>query len=95
MAEEAQQEDGRTVNATFDHSLSQNATYTIQAGTLIDPVNTLLLGTAEQVRAAATQCIEAAAQGGGYILSSACSVAPHTPPENILQLRRAADEVGA
>ena len=28
--------------------------------------------------------------GGGYILSSACSVAPHTPPENIEQLRRAA-----
>ena len=61
----------------------------------IDPVNALLTGTPEQVRAAATSCIKAAADGGGYILSSACSVAPHTSPENILQLRRAADEASA
>lgn len=58
----------------------------------VDPVNTLLLGTTGQVYADATQRIRSAAAGGGYILSSACSVAPHTPPENILQLRRAADD---
>ncbi|HEY0304695.1 MAG TPA: uroporphyrinogen decarboxylase family protein [Longimicrobiales bacterium] len=61
----------------------------------IDPVNTLLLGTPEQVRAAAATCIRTAARGGAYILSSACSVAPHTSPENILQLRQAADEASA
>ncbi|MDP9191464.1 MAG: Ig-like domain-containing protein [Acidobacteriota bacterium] len=37
----ALQEDGRTVNTTFDHSLSQNATYTIQVGALVDPVSAL------------------------------------------------------
>jgi uroporphyrinogen-III decarboxylase len=35
------------------------------------------------VRAAARSCIDAAAAGGGYILSSACSVPPHAPPENL------------
>ena len=34
----ALQEDGRTVNTTFDHSLSVNATYTIDVGSLIDPI---------------------------------------------------------
>jgi hypothetical protein len=32
--------------------------------------------------------------GGGYILSTACSVAPHAPPENILALTRAAEAKG-
>ena len=58
----------------------------------IDPVNTLLLGTPEQVYADARERIGIAGAGGGYILSSACSVAPHTPPANIMQLRRAADQ---
>jgi hypothetical protein len=57
----------------------------------IDPVNTLLLGTAETTRADALARLATAAPGSGYILSSACSVPPHTPPENILQLRSAAE----
>ncbi|MGZ8778837.1 MAG: Ig-like domain-containing protein, partial [Thermoanaerobaculia bacterium] len=39
IAAAALQEDGRTVNLTFDHSLSQNATYTIDTATLVDPVS--------------------------------------------------------
>ncbi|HKR62553.1 MAG TPA: carboxypeptidase regulatory-like domain-containing protein, partial [Thermoanaerobaculia bacterium] len=35
----ALQDDGRTVNTTFAHSLSQNATYTIEVGSLLDAVN--------------------------------------------------------
>ncbi|HYI12032.1 MAG TPA: carboxypeptidase regulatory-like domain-containing protein [Thermoanaerobaculia bacterium] len=35
----ALQEDGRTVNTTFAHSLSQNAAYTIAVGSLLDPLN--------------------------------------------------------
>lgn len=60
----------------------------------MDPVNTLLLGTPELVLAAARACISDAAKGGGYILSSACSVPPQTPPENILKMREAAEEFG-
>ncbi len=39
IAAAALQEDGRTVNLTFDHSLSRNATYTIDTGALVDPVS--------------------------------------------------------
>jgi len=60
----------------------------------LDPVGTLLEGTEEQCYEAARRRIDVAKTGGGYVLSSACSVAPHTPPENILQLRRAVEERG-
>jgi len=60
----------------------------------LDPVATLLAGSAGTCFAAAIERIAAAKAGGGYILSSACSVAPHTPPENIMQLRRAVEEAG-
>jgi hypothetical protein len=60
----------------------------------LDPVATLLNGTADACFAAALERMAAAKAGGGYILSSACSVAPHTPPENIMQLARAADVAG-
>jgi hypothetical protein len=60
----------------------------------LDPVGTLLQGTTAQCYDAARDRIDVAKAGGGYILSSACSVAPHTPPENILQLRRAVEDAG-
>lgn len=60
----------------------------------VDPVNTVLRGTPEQVRADAERRLAAAMAGGGYILSTACSVPPHAPPENIRQLRAAADAAG-
>jgi uroporphyrinogen-III decarboxylase len=60
----------------------------------LDPVGTLLNGGADACFAAALDRLAAAKAGGGYILSSACSVAPHTPPESILQLRRAVEAEG-
>lgn len=60
----------------------------------IDPVNTMLRGTREQVRADAERRLAAAMGGGGYVLSTACSVAPATPPANILELRAAAEAAG-
>lgn len=60
----------------------------------LDPVGTLLRGSAEACFAAARGRLAAAKAGGGYVLSTACSVAPHTPPENVLQLRRAVEEEG-
>jgi len=60
----------------------------------LDPVATLLNGSADSCLTAALERIAAAKPHGGYILSSACSVAPHTPPENILQLRKATEAAG-
>jgi uroporphyrinogen-III decarboxylase len=55
----------------------------------LDPVNILLHGTPDQVLENALRCIAAGSPGGGYILSSACSVPPHAPPENVLMLSAA------
>lgn len=55
----------------------------------IDPVNIILNGSPREVYDKASECIESAAAGGGYILSSACSVAPAAPPENIIQMHQA------
>jgi len=60
----------------------------------IDPVNAVLMGTPEQVLEAARERILTAGPGGGYILSTACSVAPAAPPENILKLREAVERWG-
>jgi uroporphyrinogen decarboxylase len=57
----------------------------------IDPVNTVLHGTPDDVLAAARERIEIAAPGGGYILSTACAVPPAAAPENVLAIGRAAD----
>lgn len=58
----------------------------------LDPVNTLLRCSRSIVREAAARCIEAASEGGGYVLSSACSVAPRTRPENLSILAEVAAE---
>ncbi len=60
----------------------------------LDPVNTMLFGTPDDVRTAARERLRIAAPGGGYILSTACSVAPAAPPENIMVLREAVDTWG-
>lgn len=52
----------------------------------IDPVNTLLLGKLDQIKNDVEWRIIVGKKNGGYILSSACSIAPKTPPENILLL---------
>lgn len=60
----------------------------------IDPVNTLLLGSLDAVAEDARKRTKIGMQGGGYILSSACSVAPHTPPENIAILSEIGEKFG-
>ncbi len=60
----------------------------------IDPVNTLLYGNESAVKEDVKRRIEIGKTGGGYILSSACSVSPHTPPENIEMLALLAEELG-
>lgn len=58
----------------------------------IDPVHTLLEGDPESVRQDALRRLAIGEPGGGYILSTACSIAPRTPPRNIRVLREAAEE---
>lgn len=49
----------------------------------IDPVNTLLLSSIENIKKDVEWRINIGKENGGFILSSACSVAPKTPPQNI------------
>lgn len=55
----------------------------------LDPVNVLLHGTPDMVLEKAKELIQTAGVGGGYILSTACSVSPATPAENIASLAKA------
>jgi hypothetical protein len=49
----------------------------------IDPVNILRNGTVEEVRKDVLHRLETGMRAKGFILSTACSIAPGTPPENI------------
>lgn len=60
----------------------------------IDPVNTLLYGSHEDIVRDVKWRIDVGMQGGGFILSTACSVAPMTPPENIELLSELIEEKG-
>ncbi|KPL26473.1 MAG: hypothetical protein AMS23_01635 [Bacteroides sp. SM1_62] len=60
----------------------------------IDPVNTLLYGNKETVRDDAEYCLRVGKPNGGYILSTACSIAPHTKKENVEILAEVAEEKG-
>lgn len=60
----------------------------------IDPVNTLLYGNADEIKKDVAWRIGVGKPGGGYILSTACSVAPQTPPEHIELLAPLATEFG-
>jgi len=60
----------------------------------IDSVNILLRGSAQTVRKNAIEKIQMAGEDGGYIMSSACSVAPRVPAENLAVLYEVAQEYG-
>ena len=49
----------------------------------VDPVNTLLRGDAAKIKEEITKILGAAEKMDGFILSSACSVAPPAPPDNM------------
>ena len=55
----------------------------------IDPVNTLLIKSRQEVLADALQRLAIGSRDGGYILSSACSVSPRVPAENVAVLVQA------
>lgn len=61
----------------------------------LDPVNTLLYGDKQTVRAAVENRMQIAKPGGGYILSTACSVAPAVKPELLEFMTEIAHQLGA
>jgi uroporphyrinogen decarboxylase len=60
----------------------------------IDPVNVLMNGTREEVTEDVKRRLEVGMGAGGFILSTACAIAPRTPPENVMLLRELAEEYG-
>lgn len=60
----------------------------------IDSVNTLLRGTREEILEDARKRIEVGKAAGGFILSTACSVAPYVERGKLLLLREAVDRWG-
>jgi uroporphyrinogen decarboxylase len=49
----------------------------------INPVDTLLRGTPDSVKAACRACVEAFAGSRRFILSTGCAISPLTPPANL------------
>lgn len=60
----------------------------------IDPVGILLNGKPSDVERKARECIEKAARGGGFILSSGCEIPLNAPFENIKAMVSAAKKYG-
>ncbi len=60
----------------------------------IDPVNTLLKSDEENIRKDVEWRLKIGKPSGGFILSSACSIAPYTPPKNIELLVDLAEKFG-
>lgn len=60
----------------------------------VDSVNTLLEGTSDTILADARRRIEIGKEGGGFILSTACSVAPYVERGHLQLLREAAERWG-
>jgi MtaA/CmuA family methyltransferase len=60
----------------------------------IDSVNVLLKMSRQEVKADAQKRIEIGKEGSGFILSTACSIAPNVPGENIEALHEAVEEFG-
>jgi len=58
----------------------------------VDPVHTLLFGTPALITEDVRMRLRTGSRGGGYILSTACSIAPRTPRENV---RRLVEEAAA
>lgn len=60
----------------------------------IDSVNVLVDRSPDEILADAKRRIEVGKIGGGFILSTACSVAPRVPPKHVLLLREAVERWG-
>ena len=60
----------------------------------MDSVNVLLKSSVEHIRELTIEMIHTGAPGGGYILSTSCSVAPRVPKDHLKLLVDTADNFG-
>ena len=60
----------------------------------IDPVHTLLNGTPDQIRSDVIRRLETGMTARGFILSTACAIAPETPASHVAMLRELAEKYG-
>ena len=60
----------------------------------IDPVNMLMNGSPDEVREDARRRLEIGMKAKGFILSTACSIAPSTPARNLAALYEVVEEYG-
>ena len=60
----------------------------------VDSVNLLLFGTDAEITVDAQRRLETGKQNGGYIFSTACSIAPKVKKEKVLLLREAVERYG-
>ncbi len=58
------------------------------------PATLLAFGAPEEVRAYCKKLIEVVGEGGGFILSTGCSIPSNAKPENVKAMREAVDEYG-
>ncbi len=60
----------------------------------IDPVNVLMNGSIKKIRKDAIRRLEADMKSKGFILSTACSIAPDTPAHNLDELFMVVEKYG-
>jgi uroporphyrinogen decarboxylase len=60
----------------------------------VDPSAVVYYGTTDEVERKSRECIDAAAEGGGYVLSPGCLVMPNFPAKNLEMLFKVAREYG-
>jgi len=60
----------------------------------IDPARTLMMGAPSDVFTQARKCMDAACEGGGFVLSSGCEIPLDTPHENVRSMVEAARRYG-
>ena len=80
-------------NVELDDAVRRVGQYTSIKGN-IDPVNVLMNGTPEQVRKDAIWRLEEGMKSKGFILSTACSIAPATPARNLDVLHEVVEKYG-
>ena len=80
-------------NVELDDAVRRIGQHTSIKGN-IDPVNVLMNGTPEQVRKDAIWRLEQGMKSKGFILSTACSIAPGTPAENMDVLYEVVEKYG-
>lgn len=58
----------------------------------VNPVNPVMQGTPEQVKAKSRECLDAFAGSNRFILATGCAVSPLTPEANLVAMVEAAEE---